>query len=1148
MGWLSACARAATIVAFAGFCAVSARAADPLPMLLGSPQIPAAGPNTALSVPAGPMVARARGVVVDFGVLDPRSATPPELGVELFDGVIVTLERVRIEARAPGNYTWYGRVRGFGRSDAVLTVVDGYIAGAIVVVDEGARTSATYELVSDPGGTVWLRQLDPAGFPPDHPSGGEAPAFAPQGSAGAAGGGTLQAPEDTDVAAADTGGTIDVMIVYTNETAAAAGSGIAAQIQQAVDRANLAYANSGVVPRLRLVHSAQVSYSEAGLTFNNLLDRLTSTGDSHMDEVHAWRNTYGADVVSLFIENGAYCGLGYLNSSATSAFTVVNRGCAGGNLSFAHEVGHNFGAHHDPAVATNTYYAYGHGYVYTPAKWRTVMAYDNACAGVGGCTRIAYFSNPDVSYGSPPAATGTATVNDNTRVHDERANAVANFRQAVTVAAPSVATAAATGVTTTGATLNGIVSSNGAATTVTFQYGPTTSYGNAVTAAQSPLAAGAANAAVSAAITGLACNTLQHFRVVGASTAGTTNGTDFTLTTAACPATPPTATTAAATGVTTTGATLNGTVSSNGASTAVTFQYGLTTSYGSTTTATQSPLAAGAAGAAVSAAIGGLACNTLHHFRVVGSSTGGTTNGADLTFTTAACSGTTATTTGLASNANPSAAGTPVAFTATVTGAAPTGSVAFREGATAIGGCAAVALVGSGNTRVATCTTGALAVGAHSIVASYGGNAGNAPSVSPALLQQVTSAPSITGIVVANPYGGITVQGGTLNGNVITLTSPAALIQFGGGTGAAGSFAQIDFQGLHVGPGNTLTIRSGAPGQVVVLRNVTAAASAIDGTLQGQGGNGAPPPELHVWNPNGIAIAPSGSVLSPSGLALDALDTGWLAGQILTNDGVVDGGPQLALLAANIRGGGAFRGNAVGVHTFGNANNPVNGAYYLQNGLQLYPSSGNTIALTINGYGTAQAGVQPVRERQRDRVDAVGVAGGREPAAEQRGRDARRCARLGVPEPAYGGGSMILQASGSLTLVNGGTNDFVFPGAIVLKAGGDLNVNGVAVDQGWTTSGQAFQGIFFEAPNIVSPNGLIRVYGNDLNWMNFSTLPQQYVRAFTLKRNPDGSASFAATDAITPHLNTYSLIQNTAASGGCWLCQVNTAPVNMYGP
>ncbi len=56
-----------------------------------------------------------------------------------------------------------------------------------------------------------------------------------------------------------------------------------------------------------------------------------------------------------------------------------------------------------------------------------------------------------------------------------------------------------------------------------------------------------------------------------------------------------------------------------------------------------------------------------------------------------------ASTTILASSANPAAAAASVTFTATVSGSAPTGTVKFSDGTTAITNCSAVALTGSGN-------------------------------------------------------------------------------------------------------------------------------------------------------------------------------------------------------------------------------------------------------------------------------------------------------------------------------------------------------------------------------------------------------------------------------------------------------------------
>jgi hypothetical protein len=374
----------------------------------------------------------------------------------------VVVDFVRIDRRGPNNYTWHGRVDGYDKSEAVLTVVDGNIAGTISLVDSAARIAATYQLQTNRDGSQSLRQIDQSGFPTDHPPGSEkmrAPVQEKAAPRGSRGDFELKAGA---IAAADTGATVDVMVVYSKQTAAAAGAAIDAQIQQAIDSANAAYANSGITTRLNLVHTAAVNYDESG-DFNTDLNRLTSNSDGYMDEVAALRNTHGADLVSLFIENGQYCGLAWVGPSASYGFSVINRGCASGNLSFAHELGHNFGALHDPYVDPGTSpYAYGHGYAVPVAGWRTVMAYNNACAAAStSCTRIPYFSNPNLTYGSPAQALGTAATSDNARVHNQNAATVASFRTsgassctfAFSPASASVAATATSGSTsvTTGA-------------------------------------------------------------------------------------------------------------------------------------------------------------------------------------------------------------------------------------------------------------------------------------------------------------------------------------------------------------------------------------------------------------------------------------------------------------------------------------------------------------------------------------------------------------------------------------------------------------------------------------------------------------------------------------------------------------------------
>jgi hypothetical protein len=97
----------------------------------------------------------------------------------------------------------------------------------------------------------------------------------------------------------------------------------------------------------------------------------------------------------------------------------------------------------------------------------------------------------------------------------------------------------------------------------------------------------------------------------------------------------PTLSTTAASGISQTAATLDGTVNPHGASTSATFQWGTTTAYGNTTAGQN--VGAGTAAVPYSSNLSGLACGTTYHFQAVGTSSGGTGYGGDMSFTTSAC-------------------------------------------------------------------------------------------------------------------------------------------------------------------------------------------------------------------------------------------------------------------------------------------------------------------------------------------------------------------------------------------------------------------------------------------------------------------------------------------------------------------------------
>ena len=84
------------------------------------------------------------------------------------------------------------------------------------------------------------------------------------------------------------------MVAYTPKIEQIYGTaGAEALIIQAVAETNQAYANSGINPRLNLVHSVRTNYTESG-DINTDLSRLRATNDQlHGRVAHAARQPTG---------------------------------------------------------------------------------------------------------------------------------------------------------------------------------------------------------------------------------------------------------------------------------------------------------------------------------------------------------------------------------------------------------------------------------------------------------------------------------------------------------------------------------------------------------------------------------------------------------------------------------------------------------------------------------------------------------------------------------------------------------------------------------------------------------------------------------------------------------------------------------------
>lgn len=193
---------------------------------------------------------------------------------------------------------------------------------------------------------------------------------------------------------------------------------------------------------------------------------------------------------------------------------------------------------------------------------------------------------------------------------------------------PIVATLPATSIESTHAILNGTVDPQGEPTSYYFEYGTTTSYGQATPAGDAGAGVGAVP--VEYNLTGLKEATIYHFRIRATNQEGTSYGSDQAFRTPGKPIFD-----ALSTRYTTTvEPEFTASINPNGAATHYQFEYGLTAAYGSKVPAAPAEIGAGLFDVQVGHYIGPLQAGANYHFRLVAQNVVGTTATQDSTFTT----------------------------------------------------------------------------------------------------------------------------------------------------------------------------------------------------------------------------------------------------------------------------------------------------------------------------------------------------------------------------------------------------------------------------------------------------------------------------------------------------------------------------------
>lgn len=212
-------------------------------------------------------------------------------------------------------------------------------------------------------------------------------------------------------------------------------------------------------------------------------------------------------------------------------------------------------------------------------------------------------------------------------------NQITAYAAATGPTPPAATTEGASAIEDTSVALHGLVNPNRLHTTYRIEWGKTTAYGNDTPTPDGIVGSDDSNHEQIVRLDGLTPGTTYHLRVVATNSAGTTYGRDAAFTTSGTAPAPPTAESSGATSVGQTDATLTGDVDPNGSDTSYYFEWGIDSTYGSQSAAEDA--GSGTTSSTVEDALSSLTPGTTYHYRLVATNAGGTTYGADTTFTTA---------------------------------------------------------------------------------------------------------------------------------------------------------------------------------------------------------------------------------------------------------------------------------------------------------------------------------------------------------------------------------------------------------------------------------------------------------------------------------------------------------------------------------